>query len=108
MILILDESFSIGSDDDEVIDGAVALANGLANSTARLAVIQFNTEAEISDIPGYGTGYVEVTDAYVTALENHLDNSYNPAGWTNWEDALTKAKSITLLTACIQVMSIKL
>jgi hypothetical protein len=94
VILILDESGSIDEDDDEVIDGALAMANGLSGTGARLALIIFNTEAEQVNVPGFGSGYNEVTPAYVAALNTHLNNIYNPTGWTNWEDALIKAKDI--------------
>ena len=94
VILILDESNSIGNDDDEVVDGAVALANGLKNTTARLAVIKFSTSAENVDVPGFGAGYVAVDDAYVASLQSHLNSTYNPNGWTNWEDALEHAKTL--------------
>ncbi len=100
VILILDESGSIDSgnngnaNEQAVRDAAVLLAEGISGTGATMAVIEFSTGAVISNIPGFGTGYNEVTPAYVAALEDYLADDYNANGWTNWEDALDKALTL--------------
>jgi len=97
VILILDESGSIDGDEQAVRDAAVLLAEGISGTGASMAVIEFSTGATISNIPGFGAGYNEVTSAYVDALEDYLADEYNANGWTNWEDALDKAVTLNAI-----------
>ena len=105
VILVLDESGSIdpgangasgGDFGPDVRNAAIAMANGLVDSGAELAVIEFASLASNSNING-STDFQEVTPAYVTAFTTYINNSYDPSNgavtqgvWTNWQDALQK------------------
>ena len=107
VILVLDESGSIdpgvdgtagGSADygPDVIAAAKSMVNGLVDSGAELAVVEFASLASNSNING-STDFQEVNLAYKTAFDTYIDVNYDPGngtvtqgGWTNWQDALQK------------------
>ncbi len=90
--LVLDESGSIGNSAPSVRAAATAFANGLVGSGASIGVIEFNTAARVVDLDAGGSAfYNPVNQNWVdTQLTPYLNNSYSPADWTNWQDALQK------------------
>lgn len=101
IVLVLDESESIDNMSTETIENAVlALANGLEGSFSRMAIVEFDTEAENISING-STALQVVDAAFISGLSNYLSTDYQPMGipinligGTNWEDALIKANSV--------------
>ena len=97
--LVLDESGSIGSTPgaaDAVRNGAKAFANGLAGTGAQLAVIGFSTAAATIKLGTPAAVYNEVTDSYVNGpFTTYINKTYNPSGWTNWQDALGDAIALS-------------
>lgn len=96
VILILDESASIGNDAEAVRQGARALLEALADTGSRLALIDFNTVAHFP----VGQQYAPVTTGPGGTIspgglfDLYLTTGYNPSESTNWEDALLKAQQI--------------
>ena len=102
--LVLDESGSIGDTPgarQAVIDGSKAFVNGLVDSGAQLAVLEFNSSARTvslgSGIPGSPLRvYNNVTPAFAAGpFANYINGQYNPDGWTNWEDAFHEVSDLT-------------
>src|SRR5262249_50555531 len=92
--VVLDESGSIGSAGatQQVRDATKALAVGLLDTGAQMAVFKFSTTASSSFIAPYQT----VNQAFINgALTTYLNN-YNPGGATNWESGLAQARNQTL------------
>ena len=95
VIMVLDESGSIddgpnGSvNEQSVRDAAVALANGLSNSGAQLALVEFSSSATVSTIGGV-SGFQTVDNAYVGQLSSYLTSNYSPDGCTNWGEAFDR------------------
>ncbi len=92
--VILDESGSIASAGatQQVRDATKALAEGLRDTGATMAVFKFAQTASSSFIAPYQIVNQSFIDG---ALKNYL-NAYNPNGSTNWDSGLTKAKAETL------------
>ena len=97
--LVLDESGSIGSTQGAaaaVRNGAKAFANGLVGTGAQLAVIGFSTSATTIELGTPKAVYNEVTDSYVNGpFTTYVNQTYNPSGWTNWQDALGEAIALS-------------
>ena len=109
VILILDESGSISSPDDNIVRNAtLALAQALQAGGGQLAIIEFSSASSISDIDGAGpgaAGYRTVNPTYVAELSEYLfpggnnpplpgTSGYIPSGNTNWEAAFDDAISL--------------
>ena len=105
--LVLDESYSIYQTSGAVAAvraGALAFANGLIDTGAQVAVVEFNSQART--VPLSGNVYNTITPAftggaftnYVNALgpgETYSPGSYSsPNYYTNWQDAFTKVSAL--------------
>ncbi|MBN1873625.1 MAG: VWA domain-containing protein, partial [Anaerolineae bacterium] len=97
VILVLDESLSIGGAVSDVRSGALALLNALADTGSQVAVVEFSTSAS-TPIP-----YTEVSsgpDGTISEIfEPYVNNTgggpgYNPNGYTNWDAALLEVEDI--------------
>ena len=102
VVVILDESGSIATAGatQEVKDATKALARGLLDTGARMAVFKFSTTASSDFIAPYQT----INQAFINgALDDYLDD-YDPENSTNWDAGLTQARNQTL-TATSQTSS---
>ena len=93
--VVLDESGSIGSAAPQVRNATKALARGLVDTGARMAVFKFSTTADPSFIAPYKT----ITQAWIDGnnpgdLDYYLDR-YDPGGTTNWDAGLDQARDQT-------------
>ena len=93
--VILDESGSIGNAAPQVRNATKALARGLVDTGARMAVFKFSTTADPSFIAPYKT----ITQAWIDGnnpgdLDYYLDR-YQPGGTTNWDAGLRQARDQT-------------
>ena len=95
--LVLDESGSIGSTNgaqQAVINGSKAFVNGLVDSGAQLAVIEFNSSART--VPLGGLVYNNVTAQFASGpFASYISNDYDPSGYTNWQDALVEVAALS-------------
>lgn len=103
LVLVLDESESIADNmsTQTIRDAILTLANGLDGSFSRMAVVEFDTQAENVSING-STGLQTIDAAFISGLTDYLNNDYMPVGdpvnligGTNWEDAITKADAVS-------------
>ena len=96
--LVLDESGSIGSTSgaqQAVINGSKAFVNGLVDSGAQLAVIEFNSSARTVPLGNPATVYNNVTSQFASGpFSNYISGEYDPSGYTNWEDALAEVGAL--------------
>lgn len=96
VILILDESGSVGPAAQTVRDGARALLTALADTGSRLALIEFNVQARAP----LGAAYLPITSGVGGtispggAFDTYLNTGYNPTDGTNWDGALGLAANI--------------
>ncbi|MBX3012361.1 MAG: DUF11 domain-containing protein [Caldilineaceae bacterium] len=96
VILILDESGSVGQSAQTVRDGARALLTALADTGSRLALIEFNAQARAP----LGAAYLPITtgpNGTVSPggeLDTYLNTGYNPTDATNWDGALELAAQV--------------
>lgn len=103
VVLVLDESSSIGQFPErtaQVRAAANAFAEGLKDTSSKLAVVEFASEAAAA-IP-----FREVTSANIGQFTNYFNGGpgapsggYNPwtssnAGYTNWQDAFRKVGAL--------------
>ena len=92
--LVLDESGSIGSTSgaqQAVISGSKAFVNGLVDSGAQLAVIDFNSSARTVSLGSPASVYNNVTSAFASGpFASYINGQYDPSGWTNWQDAFVE------------------
>ena len=101
VLFILDESGSMGRNNDQGEDavraGFTAFVNALAVSSpdSRIGVVDFATSAS----PQLGAAYVDVSPANDgnpnPTLISYINNAYSSGGWTNWEDAIGDANGYT-------------
>ncbi len=95
---MLDESGSIGSTSgaqQAVINGSKAFVNGLVDSGAQLAVIEFNSSARTVPLGSPATVYNNVTSQFASGpFANYISSDYDPSGYTNWEDALAEVGAL--------------
>jgi uncharacterized repeat protein (TIGR01451 family) len=88
VMLVLDESGSIGSSADEVRDAARAFLNALAGTGSAVSIIDFSTTATRQ------VKYTTVTlDSIANVFNPYLENGYDPGGWTNWEAAFQEVRT---------------
>jgi von Willebrand factor type A domain len=96
--LVLDESGSIGTTPgatQAVRNGAKAFVNGLVDSGAQLAVVDFSTAAETVPLGSPAQLYNNVTEQFAAGpFNNYITGKYNPGGYTNWQDALLKLSGL--------------
>ncbi|QFU74584.1 VWA domain-containing protein [Halioglobus maricola] len=89
VLMILDESGSIGDNDDNVRTAFKAFTAAIKNTSSSMAVAEFSKVARLPKIGVFNRGdYITVTDDTKVFLDNYVDNDYDPGGNTNWEDGL--------------------
>ena len=97
--LVLDESGSIGSTSgaqQAVISGSKAFVNGLVDSGAQLAVIDFNSSARTVSLGSPASVYNNVTSQFASGpFASYINGQYDPSGWTNWQDAFVEVGSLS-------------
>ncbi|KAA3641826.1 MAG: DUF11 domain-containing protein [Armatimonadetes bacterium] len=84
-LVILDESGSIGTTsgaEAAVTNAFDVLVTSLMGTESSVRVMDFNTNANL-----WGNGWVDTVSANQGTFDTYID-SYNPGGWTNWEDAM--------------------
>jgi uncharacterized repeat protein (TIGR01451 family) len=88
VMLVLDESGSIGDSADTVRDAARAFLNALAGTGSAVSIIDFSTTAQRQ------VKYTTVTAESIANVFNpYLENGYRPGGWTNWEAAFQQVRT---------------
>jgi uncharacterized repeat protein (TIGR01451 family) len=96
--LVLDASGSIGTTQGAtkaVRDGATAFVDGLVDSGAQLAVLDFSTTARTRQLGTPPQTYNTVTQSFASGpFASYINNTYNPSGYTNWQDALQSLNSL--------------
>lgn len=96
VVLILDESGSVGLAAQTVRDGARAMLSSLADTGSRVALVEFNAQARAP----LGASYLPVTTgpggtlSTGGAFDDYLNTGYNPTDATNWDGALGLAAEI--------------
>ena len=91
VMMILDESGSIASSNatDDVQLAFTAFVESLNNTGSSMAVIEFSTVARLPSIGGVAPGtYLTIDNSTIPDFEEYIDDDYDPANKTNWEDAL--------------------
>ena len=77
-----------------MINGSKAFVNGLVDSGAQLAVIDFSSTA--GTVLLGGQVYNNVTSAFATGpFATYINSNYNPNGWTNWEAAFAQVSALS-------------
>jgi uncharacterized repeat protein (TIGR01451 family) len=88
VLMVLDESGSIGNNADDVQDAFTAFVDALKNTSSSMAVAEFSKVARLPALGPFSPGeYVTITDATETFFDDYIA-TYNPGGNTNWEDGL--------------------
>ena len=91
VMMILDESGSIASSNatDDVQRAFTAFVESLNNTGSSMSVIEFSTVARLPSIGGVAPGtYLTIDNSTVPDFQDYIDDDYDPANKTNWEDAL--------------------
>jgi hypothetical protein len=91
VMLVLDKSGSIASSGatEAVRNATRAFLTALSGTGAAVSITDFSTTAE------WQVDYTTVTANTITdVFEPYLTDVYDPAGWTNWEDAFQKVKEV--------------
>ncbi|KZX51223.1 hypothetical protein A3709_10355 [Halioglobus sp. HI00S01] len=89
VLMILDESGSIGSNAGNVRTAFKAFTAAIKNTSSSMAVAEFSRVARLPGIGPFQPGdYITVTDQTKVFLDDYVDSDYNPNGNTNWEDGL--------------------
>ncbi len=88
--VILDESGSIASAGatQQVRNATNALAQGLVDTGASMAVFKFSHERQLEHDPPYQT----VTAGFISGQLATYLAAYNPNGFTNWDDGLEQMR----------------
>jgi uncharacterized repeat protein (TIGR01451 family) len=87
VMLVLDESGSIGANAQKVRDAARAFLDALSGTGSAVSIVDFSTTAA-QQVP-----YTTVTaDSIADVFAPYLKNGYVPNGWTNWEAAFQVVK----------------
>ena len=97
VMLVLDESGSIGSNAENVRRASRAFLNALSGTASQVSIIDFSTNAArpvgyhvvTGEVQPDGTG---ATGTIGSDFEPYLRDDYRPNGWTNWEDAFHEVK----------------
>lgn len=95
VLVVLDESGSIATSNatNDVRNAFEAFVDSLNNTGSSMSVIEFSTVARLPSIGGLPGGeYITLNDDTRDDFEDYIDNRYNPADRTNWEDALRVAR----------------
>ncbi|MEZ4683847.1 MAG: VWA domain-containing protein [Caldilineaceae bacterium] len=93
MILVLDESGSLDDDVATVRNSVAGLLEALADTSSRVAVVEFNETARTP----LGAHYIDLTSDAVApggVFDVYLQNNYVPNGFTNWDAAFAKVAEI--------------
>ena len=91
VMMILDESGSIATSNatDDVQRAFTAFVESLNNTGSSMSVIEFSTVARLPSIGGVAPGtYLTIDNSTVPDFQEYIDDDYDPANKTNWEDAL--------------------
>ena len=87
VMLVLDESGSIGNNAQNVRDAARAFLDALSGTGSSVSIVDFSTTAK-QQVP-----YTAVTQDSITKIfAPYLKTGYVPNGWTNWEAAFQVVK----------------
>ena len=95
VVLLMDSSGSIstnppGSSEADDIEAAYfAFLNALSGTGARAGVIDFDTTATVEI--NAGPAYLSITGGNIAGAFTTYMNGFTPGGFTNWDDAFTKA-----------------
>ena len=74
---------------DDVQRAFTAFVESLNNTGSSMSVIEFSTVARLPSIGGLPGGeYITIVDTTRDDFEDYIDDDYDPANKTNWEDAL--------------------
>ena len=97
VILVLDESGSIGSNAENVRRASRAFLNSLSGTGSKVSIVDFSTRAARPVAYTQVTGRVDpdgqnATGTIDTTFEPYLKTGYVSNGWTNWEDAFYEVK----------------
>ena len=97
VIIVLDESTSVGPYEADVSTATKALVNGLNGTGSRVRFVEFSTGGRNASIGG-STAFQTVNDTLITQVTTYLDSGggtadtrYSPNGYTNWEAGLSLA-----------------
>ena len=93
VIVVLDESGSVGTQEASVRSATSGFLSGLAGNGPQAAVVEFGTAA---DTP---LGYTAITtESIATAFDPYLQSGYDSPSqsgpYTNWDDALTHVRAL--------------
>lgn len=102
VIIVLDESNSISSQEEDSVRRAIrSFATALKGTGSNMAIVEFGTRAEAEVLScNLGTGnenYFELTDANINScLDNYITSDYGitSSGGTNWDDAFVKVQDV--------------
>ncbi len=97
VILVLDESGSIGSNAENVRRASRAFLNALSGTGSKVSIVDFSTRAARPVAYTPVTGRVDPngqngTGTIGSTFEPYLKTGYVSSGWTNWEDAFEEVK----------------
>ncbi|MCZ7628045.1 MAG: VWA domain-containing protein [Microthrixaceae bacterium] len=104
MTIIIDRSGSIGSYNDDMIDAANALIDGVSNTGSKVQVISFATTATAVTLAGGVGSSNNIGDLRLLPAEDVNLTKYTSSGGTNWDDALEMARrqpAVTPLTVVL-------
>jgi hypothetical protein len=94
VLLVLDESGSVGPFESEFENAVRAFANTLSGSVSATGQMQMGI-VEFSNSASVGVPLTDVKQAnFISNVNNYLNSQYNPSGGTNFEAALVAARGI--------------
>ena len=94
VLMILDESGSIGNNANNVRSAFKAFTAAMKNTSSSMAVAEFSKVARLPAIGSFAPGaYITITDQTKADLDAYVDTQYTPGGNTNWEDGLRMGRS---------------
>ena len=91
VMLVLDKSGSIANSGatEAVRNATRAFLDALSGTGAQVSITDFSTQA------AWQVDYTTVTSETISGVfEPYLTDRYNPAGWTNWEDAFKVVREV--------------
>ncbi|MBL7775711.1 MAG: HYR domain-containing protein [Saprospiraceae bacterium] len=95
VLLVLDESGSVSPFETQFENAVRAFANTLAGSATATGQMEMGI-VEFSDTARIGLAMTDVrSSGFTTAVDNYLAAQYSPAGWTNFQRALTVAATVS-------------
>ena len=92
VILVLDESGSIGSNETQVRDGVAGFLDALRGKGIKAAIVEFGSSATqvvgYTRVNGANNSSLFLPYLYGTSGGHHYDSPSQNGAWTNWDDAL--------------------